>query len=69
MEATFRIVAFFGGRERVMLKGLTEEQAKEKLALFQAKPFGMTYCIESEAAAQAWAGTMAKMTVPALPAR
>lgn len=64
METTFRIIAFYGGRERVMHRGLTEAQAQEKLKLYQARPFGMTYCIESEAAAQQFAAWVTKAGIP-----
>jgi hypothetical protein len=63
-QKLYRIVAFYGGRESVVARNLTEEEARDKLAFYQAKPFGMQYCIEAEQAAAQWQKTLAKMSIP-----
>lgn len=62
---TYRIVGFYGGRERVVAQGLSDEAAREKLAFLQANPVrGMEFCIESEAAAQQWENWKSTTSIP-----
>lgn len=57
---TYRIIGFTGGRERTVAAGLTKERAEEKLEFLKANPLkGMSFCLESEAAAQYWEGFVA----------
>jgi hypothetical protein len=65
METRFRIVGFFGGRERVVADNLTKAQAEEKMDYLRSHPItGMTFCIETLAAAKQWEATLARMSSP-----